>query len=271
MAITKYHLKDDGTPGVCGAVTLDACPKSRAGDSFHGTLEEATQESERRFEEIHGEVAPAQSSKPSATPEGPSYAAIHSALMGHNFNSRETLADRIASGDYPAPDSPLANEGPYSRLAFELKYSASAEDRDYILNEVPVEELAAFTGEHKGLGGGALKGLVRVHRDLKSRHDRLKSLGFSQNRIPKDVRDEQISSGTGIGSLRPWGQPSNSIQNINRDTAEMLSHYVIERYGVRQAESFWSRASQRTTANRPTIAQVFKTIREFDKELKLKR
>lgn len=50
----KYHIKDDGTPGICSAASTDSCPKSQSGDSFHGTLEEATVESERRFAEEHG-------------------------------------------------------------------------------------------------------------------------------------------------------------------------------------------------------------------------
>lgn len=55
----KYHIKDDGTPGVCNAASTDSCPKSQAGDSFHGTFEEAALESERRFSEEHGELSSA--------------------------------------------------------------------------------------------------------------------------------------------------------------------------------------------------------------------
>lgn len=55
----KYHIKDDGTPGICSAASTDSCPKSQSGDSFHGTLEEATVESERRFAEEHGTFATA--------------------------------------------------------------------------------------------------------------------------------------------------------------------------------------------------------------------
>lgn len=55
MAI-RYHIKDDGTPGRCSAASPESCPKTQAGDSFHGTLAEATVESERRFEAKHGKA-----------------------------------------------------------------------------------------------------------------------------------------------------------------------------------------------------------------------
>lgn len=50
----KYHISDNGMPGKCTAANPDSCPKTQAGDSFHGTLEEATQESQNRFEEKLG-------------------------------------------------------------------------------------------------------------------------------------------------------------------------------------------------------------------------
>lgn len=53
----KYHISDDGTPGICRASTSDACPKTQAGDNFHGNLAEAKAESERRFEERYGAAA----------------------------------------------------------------------------------------------------------------------------------------------------------------------------------------------------------------------
>jgi len=51
---TKYHISDDGMPGACRAKSNDSCPKTQAGDPFHGSLEEATAEAERRFEEKLG-------------------------------------------------------------------------------------------------------------------------------------------------------------------------------------------------------------------------
>lgn len=50
----KYHIKDDGTPGECTAATTESCPKTQAGDGFHGTAEEVALESQRRFEEKLG-------------------------------------------------------------------------------------------------------------------------------------------------------------------------------------------------------------------------
>lgn len=54
--MTKYHLKDDGVPGRCSAQSTESCPKTKAGDSFHGSLEEVTRESERRFAETHNNI-----------------------------------------------------------------------------------------------------------------------------------------------------------------------------------------------------------------------
>jgi hypothetical protein len=55
--MATYHIKDDGMPGRCSAQSVANCPKSKnspSGAAFHGTLEEATKESERRFEEKLG-------------------------------------------------------------------------------------------------------------------------------------------------------------------------------------------------------------------------
>lgn len=52
----KYHISDNGTPGACRAASPESCPKTQAGDSFHGTLAEATAESEKLFEANHGVI-----------------------------------------------------------------------------------------------------------------------------------------------------------------------------------------------------------------------
>ncbi len=54
---TKYHISDNGMPGKCTASSPDSCPKTQAGDSFHGTLEEATAEAHARFEKELGAFA----------------------------------------------------------------------------------------------------------------------------------------------------------------------------------------------------------------------
>lgn len=53
----KYHIKDDGMPGRCSAASSESCPKTKAGDGFHGTIEEASIESQSRFEAAYGESA----------------------------------------------------------------------------------------------------------------------------------------------------------------------------------------------------------------------
>ena len=50
----RFHISDDGTPGRCKARSVASCPKTKAGDSFHGTEAEAAAESERRFEDQYG-------------------------------------------------------------------------------------------------------------------------------------------------------------------------------------------------------------------------
>lgn len=51
---TRYHISDSGTPAVCRAKTIENCPKTKAGDGFHGDLAEAAAESEKRFEQSYG-------------------------------------------------------------------------------------------------------------------------------------------------------------------------------------------------------------------------
>lgn len=50
----RYHIKDDGLPGQCSAASASSCPKTKAGDPFHGSLAEAVSESERRFQDKLG-------------------------------------------------------------------------------------------------------------------------------------------------------------------------------------------------------------------------
>lgn len=52
--MTKYHIKEDGTPGKCSAKSLDSCPRAQSGDNFHGTREEVEAESQNRFQNEHG-------------------------------------------------------------------------------------------------------------------------------------------------------------------------------------------------------------------------
>lgn len=62
----KYHIKDDGTPGICNASSLESCPKAQSGDSFHGSLQEANAESEKRFKENYGNLSTSSKQKNSS-------------------------------------------------------------------------------------------------------------------------------------------------------------------------------------------------------------
>lgn len=67
MAI-RYHISAGGTPSRCRAASVDSCPKTQAGDKFHGTLEEATLESAQRFAASYGELPEAESREDRADP-----------------------------------------------------------------------------------------------------------------------------------------------------------------------------------------------------------
>lgn len=60
----RYHISADGTPGECRASSPESCPKTQAGDGFHGNLQEATQESERRLESEFGNTVTAKAERP---------------------------------------------------------------------------------------------------------------------------------------------------------------------------------------------------------------
>lgn len=265
----KYHIKDDGTPGACTAASQESCPKTQAGDGFHGNLKEVAQESERRFEENYGSVGSAKS-KNSEKPkllESPGYPDLNSAIR-KSTSGVETIAERILSGEHNT-DGMVKENTPYSRLAYDLHYTASEKDRNYIFNEVPANELDIFMGEKKGLSKSAMSNLVKIHRSMVEVHGNGRGPGgYVQNRIPEDKRGKYISSGSGIGSLRPWGQPSNSIQNMTQDTGEMIGHYVIDNYGAERVEQFWKQASERRTTNRATMANIFSTLKDFEKKRK---
>ena len=74
MAV-KYHISENGMPGKCSAATPDSCPKTQAGDSFHGTLEEATQESQERFSKELGAFVTASKSEEAEAPKAKGYTA----------------------------------------------------------------------------------------------------------------------------------------------------------------------------------------------------
>lgn len=262
----KYHLKDDGMPGLCTAKTLDDCPKARAGDSFHGDLAEVTLESERRFEADHGSTATVQKDQSGAA--ALDYQTILSTISFGSTGSRssETAASRAAARSYEAADPSSISQGTQS-LAYDLRYAASDDSRSYILNEVPVRELSVFRSERKGYGR-AIDELVKIHRSVSERHGQggLGGLPPIGDQL-KDHRTEiQVRNGYGVGSLRSWGEPGDSIQNMSPDTGRLLAQHVIDSYGAENAERFWSEASARTTANRPTLPAVFRTLRKFDRE-----
>lgn len=99
----KYHIKDDGMPGKCSAASSESCPKTQAGDGFHGTLEEASAESQKRFEDKLGAVVTATKSEQqkdeAAESFGESYSA-HVLKLTDDPTNPELLAEHRAFQDY---------------------------------------------------------------------------------------------------------------------------------------------------------------------------
>lgn len=336
--MARFHIAEDGTPGVCKAKTVDSCPKTQAGDGFHGTLEEAQVESERRFAKEFGEIptnkrgnAPAtreaalaakkkelqdsleRFQNPSTTePERKAieawwreqkidspYSAMSRAqalefqegrkdrtrvekahseqLYGALYHASPyseqnmTMGERIAAGAERKIETKDLY-GPSAQLAMSLNVFAADADKDYIVNDVSERDLHLFEGQRKGFGKGDLAGLVKVHKAMVERYGQGSTHASLANQLPEDVRRQyrEDSNRDGIGSLRPWGQPSNSIQNLRDETAHMIGQHVIDSYGPGNAERFWREASATTGNNRATLANVFKTMRKFDKERGIK-
>jgi len=342
---TKYHISDDGMPGPCRAQSVDSCPKTQAGDPFHGTAEEAQAESQRRFVEEFGELpqgtrdaarskeevslsdrkkelsASLSRYQDPATSEA-ERSAIEDYWKKENCNGAGAVASRIQALEFQegAKDRPrisevtgvneteisaalrhIPGESPlqstlgarisadreagidlaavtpahtyYSKeFISALRYSTSPADRDYIINDVPIREHNAFTGEKSGFGLGDFKGLVKVHRAMVKKHGEGIPSSNIYGQLPADRKNgySEDRLRDGVGSLRPWGQPSNSIQNVNRATSHMLAQHVIDRYGAENAEKFWSQAAASKGRTRAKLSQVFRTMREFDKEMGIK-
>lgn len=344
---TKYHISDDGMPGPCRAQSIDSCPKTQAGDSFHGTAEEAQAESQRRFVEEFGELpqgtgeaarskdevalserkkelSASLSRHQDPTTSEAERSAIKDFWNKENCNGAGAVISRIEALEFQEgskdrariseitgvdeteisaalrhiPEESSLQSTLGARIAADrkagidlaavtpthtkywkgfisdLRYGTSPADRDYIINEVPFREHNVFAGEKSGFGLGDFKGLVKVHRAMVKKHGEGTPSSHIANQLPADRRNGYIEDRRrdGVGSYRPWGQPSDSIQNVNRTTADMLAQHVIDRYGAENAEKFWSKASATNSPRSPRakLSQVFRTMREFDKEMGIK-
>jgi hypothetical protein len=231
--------------------------------------------SAERKAKYEAEAAANGPAKPIEFTTSPGYPKL-AAAIGSSWSAEDTIASRIGTIGYEsAPKSPPKSRS--ADLAYTLNHLVPDDTRNYIVNKVQLKDISKFIGETKPFGAGALKGLTQVHAAMVKTHGSGSGPGFAEHRLPEDKRNEYVKANTaagrnaGIGTLRKWGQPANSIQNVSSETAEMLAHHVIDRYGAENAERFWSQASARTTANRATLSQVFSTFRAFDKELKANR
>lgn len=91
--MAKYHISDNGMPGKCTASSPDSCPKTQAGDSFHGTLEEATAEAHSRFEKELGAFATASKADEAKVAAGEAFADRFSAA------AKAVIADPSAENE----------------------------------------------------------------------------------------------------------------------------------------------------------------------------
>lgn len=136
MAI-RYHISDNGMPGKCSAASPESCPKTQAGDSFHGSLEEATAESERRFEAKHGKA-------PGANREEANFAKLQ---------ATKVFADSHAMSPKPMDLSSVAP----SQLYYDSRgnvYLVESSAKGSFATMNPVNEKGAPEGEP---GNGSLK------------------------------------------------------------------------------------------------------------------
>ena len=154
----KYHIKDDGTPGECRAATLESCPKTQAGDGFHGTAAEATAESERRFEANHGAVATSSRSVQSQEALEDQLRAEYRELQA--LHGREEDALRTASNKAQSAAASKRTRKAYDdfneRTGFKDKV-AGFRERAKDLGYRSLGELAAApTFERRELGNGGM-------------------------------------------------------------------------------------------------------------------
>lgn len=136
--MAKYHIGDNGMPGICKAGSADSCPKTQAGDSFHGTLEEASQESQRRFEEELGAFVTTSRAEEEKTAEA------------------EAFAKRFAdAANAVIADPTISNEGKLQDLRNELDREIRAGRGTAIIDSKTYEEaeVALSEAKSKELGG----------------------------------------------------------------------------------------------------------------------
>jgi len=283
--MSKYHISDDGTPGLCKAQSTDSCPKTQGGDSFHGTFEEAQLESEKRFADEHGNFATQSKGSAKSQPKpapikfvntGSIHAALFKTTYGPDYqNGHKTLGDAMRAQELAGEEietTPMTQS--VSRdLALDIA-TLSKRDQDYFIEKVPSEDFRLFSGTNSGLGMGNMKALVKVHRALVEKHGTAQPKLRIEDQLPEGSTSNLRYDGDreGIGSLRTWGEPSNSIQNMNDETGRMLAQHVIDRYGAKNAEKFWSEASATNGPRSPRakLSKVFSTMRKFDKEQGIK-
>lgn len=150
----KYHISDNGMPGKCTASSPDSCPKTQAGDSFHGTLEEATQEAHTRFERELGAFATSSKAEEDRIAEG------------------EAFAQRFADAASAAIENPTTrNEGIVNDLRRELQAKIRAGEGRAIVDSKIYEdaEIALAEAKSNELGGEVYRHpqgkLIRVNPD----------------------------------------------------------------------------------------------------------
>jgi len=138
----KFHISENGMPGKCSAASPDSCPKTQAGDSFHGTLEQATQESQERFEKQLGAFVTASKKDEAKTYAGEEFARRFAA----------TAQRAIDNPDYPQAQQELA------AIRAEMEEEIRAGRGSYITGSKTYEDAEVALGEAQaGKSAAALR------------------------------------------------------------------------------------------------------------------
>lgn len=150
----KFHIKDDGTPGECTAASAESCPKTQAGDGFHGTLAEATAESERRFEADHGATATASRSE-SLEDQLIAEREELQALYGREEEALRTAANRARSAA-ASKRATRAYDTFDERTGYREKIRSIGERMEGLGYESVGELVASRTFAQRALGNGGM-------------------------------------------------------------------------------------------------------------------
>lgn len=230
----KYHIKDDGTPGICGAASADSCPKTKAGDGFHGTFEEAALESERRFEEEHGGLPTAGKSSENLTLrpapeelEDRGYGVLNASILAKVDPRAKEISISPEEYSNVAPGSWVRAveiaDGELDEVSAQINENKHSWSKRYtVLEEAAVVRLSSghsaarireLADHNYGEGGaGTRKLLPEAYADRKELHARELELAAVVERLEKDSTDH-------VEGYRAMTGRNSELHELRRDIA----------------------------------------------------